>query len=215
MGVALGELVVRLEKGAPGPEGFDYAQAALDAVEQLSQDVPIVTSTTLAVRSGVDVYDLPADFLFLIEMPALVTSDNVLLSDGGIIPLATAWEERWYVEGTQIRFEPTPAYTLTRRLRYAARYVLVDGVWPRLSENGARLALLYGRYLALLAKAGVAGESGWRYKIGDEEVDKSRLGQALLEQVKGALDAYGAAVRQLKGYGGTQQRWSGDFLTDL
>jgi hypothetical protein len=118
-------------------------------------------------------------------------------------------------KGRRFGSSPTPAYTLTRRLRYAARYVLVDGVWPRLSENGARLALLYGRYLALLAKAGVAGESGWRYKIGDEEVDKSRLGQALLEQVKGALDAYGAAVRQLKGYGGTQQRWSGDFLTDL
>lgn len=211
MGVALGELVSRLEASGVAPTGFDGMQAAMDAVEQLSQDVPIVTSTTLAIRSGTASYDLPADFLFLIELPALVSSDNVLLSDGGIIPLATAWEERWYVEGDQIRFEPTPSYTLTRTLRYAARYVLVDGVYSRLSENGARLALLYAKYLALQAKAAQAGESGWRYKIGDEEVDKSRLGQALLEQTKGALDAYAAAVKQLRGYGKVGRLEIGDW----
>lgn len=204
-------MVQRLLVNFPALAEPTALQMVEDAIEQLSQDVPIMTSTTLAIVSGTASYDLPADFLFLIELPALVSSDNVLLSDGGIIPLATAWEERWYVEGDQIRFEPTPVYTLTRTLRYAARYVLVDGVYARLSENGARLALLYAKYLALQAKAAAAGESGWRYKIGDEEVDKSRLGQALLEQTRGALDAYAAAVKQLRGYGKVGRLEIGDW----
>ena len=176
-------------------------QVVEDAVEQLSQDVPIQTSTTLSVVSGQATYALPVDFLFLIELPALVSSDNVLLSDGGIIPIATAWEERWYIEGDVIRFEPTPSYTLTRSLRYAARHVLVNGVWPRLSENAARIALLYGRYLAMQQQAASLAEGGWRYKIGDEEIDKSRQGSAMLEQVNATLESYRAAVRQLQGYG--------------
>jgi hypothetical protein len=202
MGVALATLAARLEDKGAGPDGFDYEQAVVDAVAQLSQDAPIVTSATLAIVSGTASYALPADFLFVIDLPALATSDNVLLSDGGIVPLATDWEERWYVEGDQVRFEPTPAYTLTRTLRYAAGHVLAEGAWPRLTENGARIALLYAQYLALQAKAQAAGDGGWRYRIGDEEVDKSRLGSALLEQAKGAMAGYAAAVRQLKGYGG-------------
>lgn len=202
MGVALGDLVTRLEAAVTGPDGFDTLQAVQDAVEQLSQDVPIVSSATLAIVSGVASYDLPADFLFLIELPALVTSDNVLLSNDGIVPLATAWEERWYVEGDQVRFEPTPTYTLTRTMRYAARYVLNDaGQYARLSENGARIALLFAQYLVLQARAAAAAGDGWRYRIGDEEVDKSRLSTSMQEQVKAALAAYQAAVKQLKGFG--------------
>lgn len=204
-------LVQRLIAGFPALEEIMALQYVEDAVEQLSQDVPILTSATLSIVSGQDTYSLPRDFAFLVELPALVSSDNVLLSDGGIIPLATAWEERWYVEGDQIRFEPTPSYTMTRRLRYAGRYVLVDGVYARLSENGARIALLYAKYLAIQAQAQAAGESGWRYKVGDEEVDKSRMGTALLEQARGALDTYAAAVRQLRGYGTVARVEAGDW----
>lgn len=204
-------LVQRLVGSFPALTEPTALQIVEDAIEQFSQDVPIMTSTTLAIRSGTASYDLPADFLFLIELPALVSSDNVLLSDGGIIPLTTAWEERWYIEGDRIRFEPTPVYTLNRTLRYAARHVLADGVYSRLNENGARLVLLYARYLVLQAQAAAAGESGWRYKIGDEEVDKSRLGQALLAQTKDALESYQVAVKQLKGYGGMGRVEVGDW----
>lgn len=176
-----------------------------DAVGQLSLDVPIVTSTTLAIVSGVASYDLPADFLFVIELPGLVTSNNVLLSDGGLVPVSSTWEERWYIEGDQVRFDPVPSFTLTRSLRYAARHVLTAGVYPRLSENGARIALLYGRFLALQGKA-VTAAGGFSYRIGDEAVDKSRVGAAMQQQVDAALAAYQAAVRQLRGFAGATNR---------
>ena len=176
-----------------------------DAVEQLSLDVPIVTSTTLAIVSGVASYDLPADFLFVIELPGLVTSNNVLLSDGGLVPVSSTWEERWYIEGDQVRFDPVPSFTLSRSLRYAARHVLTAGVYPRLSENGARIALLYGRFLALQGKA-VTAAGGFSYRIGDEAVDKSRVGAAMQQQVDAALAAYQAAVRQLRGFAGSTNR---------
>ena len=176
-----------------------------DAVEQLSLDVPIVTSTTLAIVSGVASYDLPADFLFVVELPGLATSDNVLLSDGGLVPVSSTWEERWYIEGDQVRFDPVPSFTLSRSLRYAARHVLTAGVYPRLSENGARIALLYGRFLALQGKA-VTAAGGFSYRIGDEAVDKSRVGAAMQQQVDAALAAYQAAVRQLRGFAGSTNR---------
>lgn len=198
-------LVQRLRAGSPELEETMALQYVEDAVEQLSQDVPILTSATLSIVSGQDTYDLPSDFAFLVELPALVSSDNVLLSNDGIIPLSAAWDERWYIEGDQVRFEPVPAYTLTRTLRYAARYVLVDGAYPRLSENGARIALLYAQYLVMQARAQVAASDGWRYRIGDEEVDKTRVVASLQEQVKATYAAYQAAVKQLRGLGSMQR----------
>ena len=176
-----------------------------DAVGQLSLDVPIVTSTTLAIVSGVASYDLPADFLFVVELPGLATSDNVLLSDGGLVPLSSAFSEQFYIEGDQVRFDPVPSFTLSRSMRYAARHVLAAGVYPRLSENGARIALLYARFLALQRKA-VEAAGGFSYRIGDEAVDKSRVGASMQQQEDAALAAYLAAVRQLRGFAGSTNR---------
>jgi hypothetical protein len=175
--------------------------------------VPILTSTTLSIVSGRDTYDLPADFAFLVELPLLVSSDNVLLSNDGIIPLSAAWEERWYIEGDQVRFDPVPSYTLTRSMRYAARYVLEGGAYPRLSENGARIALLYAQYLVMQARVQAAAGDGWKYRIGDEEVDKSRLGAGLQASAAASLAAYQAAVRQLRGYGSVQRTHVYDGLS--
>lgn len=205
MGVALADLVARLEAAVAGPDGFDYEQAVVDAVAQLSQDAPMVSATTLAIVSGTSTYALPADFLFVIELPGLAAADNVLLSDGGIVPLATGWQERWYIEGDHVRFDPTPAYSLTRTLRYGAQHVLAEGVWPRLSENGARIALLYAQYLALQAKAQAAAATAWKYSIGDESVDKSGQSKALMEQAKLALAEYERAAARLRPLGDRTQ----------
>lgn len=205
MAMGFDELVTRLQKSVDAGDEFDYVQAVQDAVEQLSQDVPIMTSTTLAIVSGVASYDLPADFLFVVELPGLATSDNVLLSDGGLVPLSSGFQEVYYIEGDQVRFDPVPSFTLTRTLRYAARHVLAAGVYPRLSENGARIALLYGRFLALQGKA-VTAAGGFSYRIGDEAVDKKGVGAAMQQQVDAALAAYQSAVRQLRGFAGSTNR---------
>jgi len=115
--------------------------------------------------------------------------------------LAAGWTEANYIEGGSLRIDPTPAYSAARTLRYAACHVLAGGVYPRLSENGARVALLYGQYLALSAQANAQAGDGWSYKIGDESVDKRGLGAAIQSQAMAALTNYNNAIRPLKGYG--------------
>jgi hypothetical protein len=62
--------------------------------------------------------------------------------------------------------------------------------------------------MALMAQAGDAAGSAWKYQIGDEMVDRSQHGKAVREQADGALKQYQLAVQQLRGYG---QRARGDM----
>jgi len=126
---------------------------------------------------------------------------GVIVADNGLIPMPDGWRETNYIEGDTLRLDPVPAYTATRTLRYAAAHILAGGVYGRLSENGARVALLYGQYLALMEKANAQAGDGWSYKIGDESVDKRGLAAAIQTQAAAALSNYNNAVRPLKGYG--------------
>lgn len=203
MSVALAVLADRLQRAVPQRNGApaDYEQLARDAVAQLGQDVPIITSAAIQVAAGQASYALPADFLFVVQLAGLDYSGNVINGDNGLVPMPNGWQETHYVEGAMLRFDPTPAYTASRTLRYAALYTLLDGAFPRLSENGARVALLYGQYLALMEQANAAAPDGWSYKIGDESVDKRGVGAAIQGQAQAALQAYNVAIRPLKGYG--------------
>ena len=204
MSVALAALVARLQGAVPQRDGApaDYEQLCADAVAQLGLDVPIVASAAIQVTAGVAAYDLPADFLYLIDLTAgAPVRGNILVGDAGLIPLAGGWQEAYYIEGSSLRFEPVPAYTATRTLRYAAGYALVGGVYARLSENGARIALLYAKHLALGEQATAVAPDGWSYKIGDESVDKRGVAAAIQAQADAALKAYEAAVKPLKGHG--------------
>ena len=204
MSIALAVLADRLQRAIPqrNDAPSDYEQLAREAVAQLSQDLPIVTATAIQVVAGVASYALPADFLHLIELGGVVwTGSRVILGDNGIVPLAGDWQEATYIEGDTLRLDPVPAYTATRTLRYAAAHILAGGVYGRLSENGARVALLYGQYLALMEQANAQAGDGWSYKIGDESVDKRGLAAAIQTQAAAALSNYNNAVRPLKGYG--------------
>lgn len=204
MSVALAALVARLQGAVPQRDGApaDYEQLCTDAVAQLGLDVPIVASTAIQVTAGVAAYDLPADFLYLIDLTAgAPVQGNILVSDAGLFPLAGGWAEAYYVEGSSLRFEPVPAYSARRTLRYAAGYALAGGSYARLSENGARIALLYAKHLALGEQATAVAPDGWSYKIGDESVDKRGVAAAIQAQADAALKAYEAAVKPLKGYG--------------
>lgn len=204
MGVSLATLAARLTALVPVLNGVpaDYEQLAKDAIEQLSIDVPMTKTMTLAMVSGTAAYDLPADFRFLISLESAVRQGGVIIGNSGLIPVSASYEEYYDVEGNRLVFTPTPTYSLSRTLRYGAGHVL-DGsqIYQRLTENGARIALLYGQYLALLAQANTVAPAGWKYQIGDEMVDKSGQAGKLREQADGLLKQYQNAVKPLKGYG--------------
>jgi hypothetical protein len=203
MTISIAQLADRLQRAVPARNDVpgDYERLAQDAVQQLSQDVPVITAATIQVTGGQATYDLPADFLYEIELAGLPAQGGVIVSNGGLIPMGTGWEEAHYIEGDSLRFEPTPTYSTTRTLRYAAQHVAANGVYPRLSENGARVAMLYGQYLALMEQANAVAGDAWSYKIGDESVDKRGQGSAIQAQASVALTSYQNALRPLQGYG--------------
>ena len=203
MTVSIAQLADRLQRTVPARNDVpgDYERIAQDAVYQLSQDVPIITAATIQVTAGQATYDLPADFLYEIELVGLPVQGGVIVSDGGLIPVSNCWEETHYIEGDTLRFDPVPTYSTTRTLRYAAQHVATNGVYPRLSENGARVAVLYGQYVALLEQANATAGDAWSYKIGDESVDKRGQGAAIQAQASAALANYQNAIRPLQGYG--------------
>ena len=203
MTVSIATLTDRLQSAVPARNGVpgDYERLAQDAVRQLSQDVPIITAATIQVTAGQATYDLPADFLYEIELAGLPAQGGVIVSNGGLIPVSDCWQETHYIEGDTLRFDPVPTYSTIRTLRYAAQHVASAGVYPRLSENSARVALLYGQYLALLEQANAVAGDAWSYKIGDESVDKRGQGAAVQAQASVALANYQNALRPLQGYG--------------
>lgn len=204
MGVSLSTLTGRLGEKVPARNGVpaDYDQICQEAVLQLGQDVPLIRTATLSIVSGTATYSLPTDFLFLIELEGLASPDGVIIGDSGLIPVSATWEERYYIGGGEITFDPTPTYSVSRDLRYGAVYELDDSnVYQRLTENGARVALLYGQYLALMEQANAVAGNAWRYQIGDEMVDKTKQGEGLRQMGEAALRRYEAAVKPLKAYG--------------
>ena len=208
MSVSLSTLAARLQQQVPPRDGVpaDYSRLCQEAVGQLGLDAPIVTAATIAVTAGVAAYSLPADFLYLIELGGAPVQGDVLVSDGGLVPLGAGWNEMYYIEGDSLRFDPVPTYTAARTLRYAAAYALVGGAYPRLTENGARVALLYAQHLALSEQANAATGDGWSYKIGDESVDKRGLGAAIQTQAAAALQNYEVALRPFRGRGSTYRQ---------
>ena len=203
MTIAIAILADRLQRAVPARNGVpsDYERLAQDAVQQLSQDVPVITAASIQVTAGQATYELPTDFLFEIELGGALSSGGIIVADNGLIPVGAGWEETHYVEGDTLRLDPVPTYTTTRTLRYAAQHVATAGVYPRLSENGARVAMLYGQYLALQEQANATTGDAWSYKIGDESVDKRGQGAAVQAQASAALTNYQNAIRPLQGYG--------------
>jgi hypothetical protein len=206
MTVALTTMVARLQALVPVRNGTpaDYSQTVIGAVMQLSADAPIITSTTLAIVVGTDTYSLPADFLFQIALEPLYSlGDGVYQGNSGKLIASNALEmpEMVYWEGATLRIAPTPTYSADRTLRYAAQHVLVSNSYPRLTEHGARIALVYAQYLALVEQANALAPAAWKYSIGDESVDKSGQGRAMTEQANALLTSYRLAIAGLRSAG--------------
>lgn len=209
MAISLLALVERLERSAAQRDGVpaDYAQLVTDAVLQLGIDVPIVAACTINIVAGTAAYALPADFLSVIELVPVPTMGGTAVTSGGLVPLGYGgWQEVFYVEGDMIRLDPVPAYTAARTLRYAAGYALSNGAYARLTENGARMALLYAAYLGLSEQAAAVAGDGFKFTIGDESYDKSGQSAGIRSAANAALSNYQNAVKPLKAYGVTNRQ---------
>lgn len=201
MTISLLDMTARLEQAVPANNGVpaDYEKLVKDAVWQLSQDAPLMKRGSVAVVSGTAVYNLPSDFLRMVELPELNTRNygEVMLSGGGIIPLSADFEEEFSIGDGQITFDPTPTYSMTRKFRYAAFYALSGDDYTALDENMARIALIYAQFLAVTEQANKLISGAWKYTIGDEQVDKSRMGDQFNSQAKALLEQYQHALASL------------------
>lgn len=209
-GISLAFLIKRLQTAVPESNGVpeDYEQLVKDAVTKLGEDVPLLCTATLSIVKGTASYTLPDDFLFMIEMPCLSGTNGVIVGNNGLIPLAADYSEDYTIAGNQVTFSPTPTYTTSRDYRYAATYALVNGAYPRLTQNGARVALLYAQHLALMEQATPAAGKGWKYQIGDEMVDKSNQGTKLRDQADGFLTRYADEIKRLNNRAGSTARYA-------
>lgn len=209
-GISLASLVKRLQTAVPENNGVpeDYEQLVKDAVTKLGEDVPLICTATLSIIKGTANYALPDDFLFMIEMPCLSGTSGVIVGNNGLIPLTADYSEDYAIAGNQVTFYPTPTYTTSRDYRYAATYALVNGAYPRLTQNSARVALLYAQHLALMEQATPAAGKGWKYQIGDEMVDKSNQGTKLRDQADGFLTRYADEIKRLNNRTGSTARYA-------
>jgi hypothetical protein len=207
MAVSLATLTARLQGAVAARDGVpsdtQYRQAVEEAVADYSRRNPLRRLATLSIQSGVATYDLPADFLKIITLQSLTASDGVIVSGAGLIPVSPSYRERYYVAGRrQITFSPTPQYTASRDLWYAAAHALDGDEYPDMTDGDAAIVLLKARSAALDLQANSAAGEGWMYQVGDEKVDKRGkventrqaardLEAQYLEAVRAAIGAVG------------------------
>ena len=131
MSVTLADLVSRLQAGVPArngvPSSEQYEQAVEDAVEDYGTRRPMQKTTDVAVVSGTASYGLPADFVKLIKFESVLATEGVLNTADGLIPVSSTFKERVMVQGSSLVISPTPTYSATRRLWYAAKHVFPPG----------------------------------------------------------------------------------------
>ena len=201
MSMTLAELVARLQEDIAQreavPSETQYAQMVQDAVADYSRRRPLHRLTTLTIVSGTAEYDLPTDFLRLIRLEGLFSQDGVIHSTSGLIPVSAGYEESFTIAGRTLTFYPTPSYSTSRDLTYAAAHVLEGGEYPDMTEEDAGIVLLKAQALALQTQARASALAGEvvEYAIGDERVKRATVSEALSTQAKEAQQAYLEAVR--------------------
>lgn len=208
MGTKLGFLVERLKNDVPArnsvPSDVQYDQVIRDAVADYSRRRPRKKHTSLSIVSGTASYDLPTDFVQLIRLASPVTyvsgDQGVLVTSDGLVPLSSDWQEEHYVapgsDGVmELTFYPTPTYSTTRIVWYAAGHALnASDEYPNMVDDDVEVLMHRARSLALELQAGVAAREAWQYAIGDERVAKEKLASEMRAAADAAEKRYQAAL---------------------
>jgi len=220
MSVLLSDLVSRLEADVPArnsvPDGDQYEQAIKDAVADFSNRVPLRKRTTLSIENGTATYNLPDDFLRVINLIPLLAHDNTLVTDQGLIPVSDIFAEEYAIAGSQITFFPTPTYTTDRYLWYAAAYVLDGGdTYQDMTDNVAAIIMLKAQADCLSLQGNVEAGQGWSYKFGDEAVDKKGRGKDFRDQVDTLTKKYLDAVKNMIGPVGHRSDYTWDVVASM
>jgi hypothetical protein len=204
MSTALASLVARLTTAVPAqngvPSAAQYQQCCQDAVEDYAERRPNQKVATLSIVSGTAAYALPSDFVRMIEFESLLNTDRVLITSAGLIPMDANFEEIYTFAGGYLTITPTPGYSIPRMMWYAAGHVLDSSdSYPDLTAADARIVLLKAQALALDLQGNVSAQSGWKYQIGDEMVDKSGLAGKYREQAGYLQKQYEDAIAKAAG----------------
>ena len=212
MSTALASLVARLTTAVPAqksvPSSGQYQQCCEDAAADYAERRPNQKVATISVVSGTAAYALPSDFLRQIRFEPLNGSEGVLVVSAGLIALDADFDEIYTFAGEYLTIAPTPMYTAPRELLYAAGHVLnSSGAYPDLSAADARIVLIKAQALAIDLQANVAAQSGWKYQIGDEMVDKSGLAGKYRDQAAYLLKQYEDAILKAAGSVYGQRGW--------
>lgn len=215
MSIPLATLASRLQADVPAesgaPSSTQYELAVKAAVDALSHRYPRVAVATLSLISGQAAYDLPADFLRVIRMSGygLSATNDVLVTGQGIIPIRPGYGEKWAVSGKRITFSPTPMYSGTRQVEYAASHALDNtSAYPDLDEQLAGIVMLKATANILRVKTIAAGAQAFSYSIGDESVDKGGVARSLAAAVESYDKAFDEAVKRLVGSVGSKAVYS-------
>jgi hypothetical protein len=192
MAVALLDLISRLGRDVRPynsvPSAQQVREAIQDAADALAEAAPIVKTAPIAVVRGTAAYALPADFARVVRLAGLARQGRAIIDGTGIIPMdaAITTSERLTTAGGLLTISPTPGYTISRELTYAAGHVLttVDGqeVYADLTPQAASVLLLKAQSLVLLLQATDQARRAWSYQVGDQRTSKEKLSAALREQ---------------------------------
>lgn len=190
MGIALTELVARLKADVPPynniPSDDQYTRIVQESVLDYGARAPATKVWELSIIPGVGRYELPADFVRLIDVPSIekLQRGGVVITGQGIIPTTRFPPERFVARGNNLLITPVPQYSITRPIIYSAGFALVGDEYPELAEADAAILLHKARALVLYLIADGVARYGWRYSLADESVDKTTLPGVLREQAK-------------------------------
>lgn len=212
----LSELLTRLAALVPAQSGApttaQYERAIRDAVADFGYRCPRTLYGTLAIVAGTAAYALPAGFQRLIDIEAPV-ADTFRDTAGFLVAYDTATTgttERHVISATTITFYPTPAYTATRGMWYAAGYPYDEAsdTFTGLTAQGENAVLLRATAGALRLVAQTAAGS-FSYRIGDVTVDKSKEADRAASAAAELDAAYLDACRSMTGFIGARAEYAG------
>lgn len=207
MTILFDEMVNDLIADVPPREGVpsndQYERMVKEAVRDFGRRAGRVKQSTIDVVAGTAAYALPDDFLKMIRLYGLVGHDGIINTAQGLVPVSEQWRERYTIAAGMITFYPTPTYTLTRDIRYKAGWALSGEDYGEefsdMTDEESAIVLMKARSMALEMQARAVAGDAWRYRIGDEMVDKS--GQQAV--FKGRVDAAEAEyLRAVETYNG-------------